>query len=288
MFNQKWEKERLLSSDYPGRFDRFCLLACVPTGKFVGARQCLVLGTVLVFSGWSLGGITPLALGGGHPMQIMPVGDGSQRSIINVSSDPTPAPSKASAKSTEAGTSSKEPTASPSSSPTEPTGESAPVPPKASAESTEAGTPSKEPTASPSSSPTEPTGESAPVPPKASAESAETGTSSEDPPDSPKLQQKVLPPHLEKPTTLIPEHPDEDNGQAMKKYKAKMEETRTLMRIIDESKLTKEQHDTFHSINSFLEKAQEAISQDDMSMAVNLVEKAHTLIREIVKNHPQP
>jgi hypothetical protein len=252
MFNQKWEKERLLSSDYPGRFDRFCLLACVPTGKFVGARQCLVLGTVLVFSGWSLGGITPLALGGGHPMQIMPVGDGSQRSIINVSSDPTPAP------------------------------------PKASAESTEAGTPSKEPTASPSSSPTEPTGESAPVPPKASAESAETGTSSEDPPDSPKLQQKVLPPHLEKPTTLIPEHPDEDNGQAMKKYKAKMEETRTLMRIIDESKLTKEQHDTFHSINSFLEKAQEAISQDDMSMAVNLVEKAHTLIREIVKNHPQP
>jgi hypothetical protein len=251
MFNQKWEKERPLSSDYPGRSDRSCRLACVPTGKFVGARQGLVLGTVLVLSGWSLGGITPLALGGGHPMQIMPGGDGSRRSIINAS-DPAPAP------------------------------------PKASAESTEAGTSSEEPTASPSSSPTEPKGKSAPAPPKTSAESTEAGTSSEDHPDSPKLQQKVLPPHMEKSTILIPEHPDEDNGKAMKKYKAKMEETRTLMRTIDESQLTKEQYDTFHSINSFLAKAQEAISQDDMSMAVNLAEKAHTLIREIVKNHPKP
>ena len=51
--------------------------------------------------------------------------------------------------------------------------------------------------------------------------------------------------------------------------------------------LTREQHDTLISINSFLEKAQEAYSQNDMSMAVNLAENAYTLSKEIVSSSKQ-
>jgi hypothetical protein len=87
---------------------------------------------------------------------------------------------------------------------------------------------------------------------------------------------------------LVPMIPDKDNGQVIVTYKSKIEETQTLIRTINESQLTKEQHETFISIHSFLNKAQEAFVQNDMSMAVNLAEKAHTLTREIVKNSTQP
>lgn len=86
------------------------------------------------------------------------------------------------------------------------------------------------------------------------------------------------------PPILVPEVPEKDNGQAIKSYKTKIQETRDLIRTIDEGRLTREQHDTFNSIHSFLEKSKEAFSQDDMSMAVNLAEKAHTLAKEIVRN----
>lgn len=104
---------------------------------------------------------------------------------------------------------------------------------------------------------------------------------------APLQQQKpaVLVP--EKPAVLVPEIPDQNNGEAVGAYKSKIEETQSLLRTINESQLTKEKHDTFISIHSFLEKAQEAFSQDDMSMALNLVEKAHTLTKEIVKNAAQ-
>lgn len=87
---------------------------------------------------------------------------------------------------------------------------------------------------------------------------------------------------------LVPENPDQDNGQVVVTYKSKIEETQDLIRTINESQLSKEQRDTLNSIHSFLEKAQEAFSQDDMSMAVNLAEKAHTLTKEIVKNPTNP
>jgi hypothetical protein len=95
-----------------------------------------------------------------------------------------------------------------------------------------------------------------------------------------------VPEKEKKPPILVPEVPEKVNGQAVVTYKTKIEETRDLIRVIDESRLTKEQHDTFNSIHSFLEKAQEAFSQDDMSMAVNLAEKANTLAKEIVRNSP--
>ncbi|MDR4494144.1 MAG: hypothetical protein R3B74_06935 [Nitrospirales bacterium] len=92
----------------------------------------------------------------------------------------------------------------------------------------------------------------------------------------------------QKPAVLVPETPNKDNGQVIVTYKTKIEETQNLMRTIDESQLTKEQYDTYISINSFLEKSREAFSQDDMSMAMNLAEKAHTLVKEIVNNPVTP
>ena len=117
-------------------------------------------------------------------------------------------------------------------------------------------------------------------PASSTAKSKESGGSD-------KIQQQT-PSSQQKPSILVPENPDKDNGQVIVAYKSKIEETQSLIRTINESQLTKEQHDTLISINSFLEKAQEAFSQDDMPMAVNLAEKAHTLTKEIVKNSTQP
>jgi hypothetical protein len=101
-------------------------------------------------------------------------------------------------------------------------------------------------------------------------------------------EQLLINPNQSKPPVLVPETPEKENGQAVGTYKVKKEETQALLETIKEHELTKEQHDTYISIRSFLEKAQEAFSQDDMSMAVNLVEKAHTLAKEIVKNSGKP
>ena len=101
-------------------------------------------------------------------------------------------------------------------------------------------------------------------------------------------QQQVPASQEQKPAILVPEVPNKDNGQVIVTYKAQIEETQNLLRTINESQLSKEQHDTYVSINSFLEKSQEAFSQNDLSMALNLSEKAHTLAKEIVDNSTNP
>jgi hypothetical protein len=108
------------------------------------------------------------------------------------------------------------------------------------------------------------------------------------PSGSGKSQQPVPISQEQKPAILVPEIPNKDNGQVIVTYRSKIDETHNLLRTINESKLSKEQHDTYVSINSFLEKAQEAFSQNDLSMAVNLSEKAHTLAKEIVNNPTKP
>ncbi len=103
-----------------------------------------------------------------------------------------------------------------------------------------------------------------------------------------KLQQQPPASQEQKPAILVPEIPNKDNGQVIMTYKAKIDETQNLLRTINERQLSKEQYDTYVSINSFLEKAQEAFSQNDLSMALNLSEKAHTLTKEIVNNSTKP
>jgi hypothetical protein len=102
------------------------------------------------------------------------------------------------------------------------------------------------------------------------------------------LQQHIPASQEQKPPILVPENPHKDNGQVIVTYKTKIAETQYLMSTINESQLTKEQHDTYISITSFVEKSREAFSQDDLSMALNLAEKAHTLAKEIVNNSVKP
>ena len=92
----------------------------------------------------------------------------------------------------------------------------------------------------------------------------------------------------QKPAILVPETPNKDNGPMINSYKSIVEKTQNLIRTIDEGQLTKEQHDTYLSINSFLEKSREAFDQDDLPMAMNLAEKAHTLVKEIANNSVIP
>ena len=124
----------------------------------------------------------------------------------------------------------------------------------------------------------------APISSVGSTNSESSSGKNTSPSESGNSQQHVPAASEQKPTILVPDIPDKDNGQMIVTYKSKIEETQNLLRTINESQLTKEQHDTLKSINSFLEKAHEAFSQDNLSMAVNLSEKAHTLAKEIV-NH---
>ena len=119
-------------------------------------------------------------------------------------------------------------------------------------------------------------------------QNSETSSPENEGPSEPGKSQKISSPPPEKPAILVPELPPQDNDQAIVTYKSKIEETRHLLRTVNESRLTKEQKDTFISVQSFLDKAQEAFSQDDMSMALNLAEKAHTLTKEIVHSSPKP
>ncbi|WP_342346946.1 hypothetical protein [uncultured Nitrospira sp.] len=105
---------------------------------------------------------------------------------------------------------------------------------------------------------------------------------------SDKPHQQVPASQEQKPAILVPEIPHKDNDEVIVKYKAKIDETQNLLRTINERQLSKEQYDTYNSINSFLEKAQEAFSQNDLSMAMNLSEKANTLTKEIVNNSTKP
>ncbi len=50
---------------------------------------------------------------------------------------------------------------------------------------------------------------------------------------------------------------------------------------IDHKHLTKQQQDTLLTIKSFLSKAKEAVSLKDVPRAVNLAEKAQTLVGEL-------
>jgi hypothetical protein len=102
------------------------------------------------------------------------------------------------------------------------------------------------------------------------------------------ILQHVTASQEQKPAILVPQNPHKDNGQVIVTYKTKIEETQHLISTINESQLTKEQQDTYISITSFMEKSREAFSQNDLSMAVNLAEKAHTLAKEIVNNSVKP
>jgi hypothetical protein len=293
MFNQKWEKERPLLSDYPKKYDEVFLLPSVPVKRGMGGTVWLAAGMLLLCGGCMRDMQMPYA-GFGHSnprLHIikcvrslyggMQTGSNSSSHFLssssnhNVAEEPQHSPDRGKAKEEGmANSQAHSPIIEQEVSEKE---EPAPVVP----EVQEKGKKSLDKSAV--SEKIKPT----PAVPEAQEKgknSAVESEVSEKESASPVLVPEILEQEKKAPSILVPEVPEKDNGQAIKSYKSKIEETRDLIRIIDEDRLTKEQHDTFHSIHSFLEKSQEAYSQDDMSMAVNLAEKAHTLAKEIVRN----
>ena len=94
-------------------------------------------------------------------------------------------------------------------------------------------------------------------------------------------------PSEESSPVLTPQISDHENGQMIKDFTTRIKETEQLLTKVNQTALTKEQHDTWVAVQNFLLKAKEAFSQKDFSMALNLAEKAHTLAREIVSNAPK-
>ena len=58
---------------------------------------------------------------------------------------------------------------------------------------------------------------------------------------------------------------------------------RTLLSI-DERKLTSDQQETFHTIQSFLAQAKAALSRKDFPKAINLAQKAQVLSDELSRD----
>lgn len=94
-------------------------------------------------------------------------------------------------------------------------------------------------------------------------------------------------PSKETTPVLTPEISEKENGQMINDFNTKITETEKLLTKINQRALTKEQKDTLVTVHNFLLKAKEAFAQKDFPMALNLVEKAHTLTSEIVSNAPE-
>lgn len=62
---------------------------------------------------------------------------------------------------------------------------------------------------------------------------------------------------------------------------ARIQKAEEIINQIDQRKLTKDQHDTFATIQSFLTNAREALSGQDFLRASNLADKAQVLAEQL-------
>jgi len=63
----------------------------------------------------------------------------------------------------------------------------------------------------------------------------------------------------------------------------RIQKTEEIMAQIDEKKLSKEQRDTFSTIQSFLANAKQALAAQDFLRAFNLADKAQILTEELFR-----
>src|SRR5262245_40849407 len=82
-----------------------------------------------------------------------------------------------------------------------------------------------------------------------------------------------------KPQVLSPQLEDEQRLQ--RQAQTKIDETERLVRQIDRTKLAGEQQQSFQTIQSFVSKAKEALSQRDVQRALTLADKARLLADEL-------
>ncbi len=102
----------------------------------------------------------------------------------------------------------------------------------------------------------------APAPPKEEA-----------PPAAP--QEKVPPP------VLSPKVGAEDTERMKQASVTKIQQTEDIIKLIDQARLNKGQHDTYTTIQSFLTDAKKALTAQDYLRASNLADKAHVLAEDL-------
>lgn len=80
---------------------------------------------------------------------------------------------------------------------------------------------------------------------------------------------------------LSPDVTEKEKGKTEQEAMAKISLAEQRVTQIDQKRLTKQQQETFLTIQSFVSKAKEALSMKDVARAINLAEKAQTLAGEL-------
>jgi hypothetical protein len=102
------------------------------------------------------------------------------------------------------------------------------------------------------------------------------------PPSPPKPAQ---PERREPPPRLSPQVSSDQEERLVDEATSKIQGAERTLLSIDERKLTSDQQETFHTIQSFLTEAKAALSRKDFPRAINLAQKAQVLSDELSRAH---
>jgi hypothetical protein len=93
----------------------------------------------------------------------------------------------------------------------------------------------------------------------------------------------VVPPAPQPPRILGQQVSSEDEKRIQADAQRRIDRTERLMKQIDERRLVGEQHQNLLTVQSFLVKAREALTEKDVQRALTLADKAYLLAEELVK-----
>ena len=100
-------------------------------------------------------------------------------------------------------------------------------------------------------------------------------------PPPPSLPRPTQPERREPPPRLSPQVSSDQEERLTDEAASKIEGAERTLLSIDERRLTSDQQETFHTIQSFLTEAKAALSRKDFPRAINLAQKAHVLSDEL-------
>jgi hypothetical protein len=118
-----------------------------------------------------------------------------------------------------------------------------------------------------------------PPPPPAAAPASKA------PPPAPATTKEQVPPPPSPlpPAVLSPQVGRADEDRLKRESGGRIQKVEEIIKQIDQNKLSKDQKDTFSTIQSFLTNAKEAIATQDFLRASNLADKAQVLAEELFK-----
>jgi len=109
----------------------------------------------------------------------------------------------------------------------------------------------------------------------------EVFTPAKPPPPPAPLPRPAQPERREPPPRLSPQVSSDQEERLTDEAASKIQGAERTLLSIDERKLTSDQQETFHTIQSFLTQAKAALSRKDFPRAINLAQKAQVLSDEL-------